>query len=182
MITLFPLIINVFKSTFLNLTNRFFDVIKNIDIEEKVSQFFYIPTENCSRNPSTGSGPVKWFRGLSNCHDVPHPSRLRCVCTEEPEGGRRKRAPLRASVEKLRPQLEAYENLCQELGQTPADVALAWVLHNPAVTSPIIGPRTLEQLEQSVKALELILSKETLSKLDEIWPGPGNQAPEAYAW
>lgn len=105
-----------------------------------------------------------------------------CGVLEEPEGGRRKRAPLRASVEKLRPQLEAYENLCQGLGQTPADVALAWVLHNPVVSSPIIGPRTLEQLEQSVKALELTLSKETLSKLDEIWPGPGNQAPEAYAW
>ncbi len=72
--------------------------------------------------------------------------------------------------------------LCQELGQTPAGVALAWVLHNPAVTSPIIGPRTLEQLEQSVKTLELTLSQETLSTLDGIWPGPGNQAPEAYAW
>lgn len=105
-----------------------------------------------------------------------------CGVLEKPKEGRRTRAPLQASVEKLRPQLEAYENLCKEIGQTPADVALAWVLHNPVVTAPIIGPRTLEQLEQNVKALELKLSEETLTKLDEIWPGPGNQAPEAYAW
>jgi aryl-alcohol dehydrogenase-like predicted oxidoreductase len=105
-----------------------------------------------------------------------------CGALEEPKVGRRTRAPLRASVERLRPQIEAYENLCQEIGQAPADVALAWVLHNPVVTSPIVGTRTLEQLEQNVKTLELELSEETLTKLDEIWPGPGNQAPEAYAW
>jgi diketogulonate reductase-like aldo/keto reductase len=50
------------------------------------------------------------------------------------------------------------------------------------VTAPIIGPRTLEQLKGSVNALDVQLSEETLAKLDEIWPGPGNQAPEAYAW
>ncbi len=105
-----------------------------------------------------------------------------CGVLEKAKEGRRTRAPLQASVEKLRPQLEAYENLCKEIGQTPADVALAWVLHNPVVTAPIIGSRTLEQLEQNVKVLELKLSEETLTKLDEIWPGPGNQAPEAYAW
>jgi aryl-alcohol dehydrogenase-like predicted oxidoreductase len=105
-----------------------------------------------------------------------------CGALEEPKVGRRTRTPLRASVERLRPQIEAYENLCQEIGQTPADVALAWVLQNPVVTAPIVGTRTLEQLEQNVKTLELELSEETLTKLDEIWPGPGNQAPEAYAW
>ncbi len=105
-----------------------------------------------------------------------------CGVLEKAKEGRRTRAPLQASVEKLRPQLEAYENLCKEIGTTPADVALAWVLHNPVVTAPIIGSRTLEQLEQNVKVLELKLSEETLTKLDEIWPGPGNQAPEAYAW
>jgi aryl-alcohol dehydrogenase-like predicted oxidoreductase len=61
-------------------------------------------------------------------------------------------------------------------------VALAWLLHNPAVTSPIIGPRNLEQLTGSARAFDLNLSKETLKKLDEIWPGPGGEAPEAYAW
>jgi aryl-alcohol dehydrogenase-like predicted oxidoreductase len=56
------------------------------------------------------------------------------------------------------------------------------VLHNPVVTAPIVGPRTIKQLEENVKALNIKLSEETLTKLDEIWPGPGNQAPEAYAW
>ncbi len=96
--------------------------------------------------------------------------------------GRRNREPLQKSVEKLRPQLEAYEKLCKEIGQKPADVALAWVLNNEVVTSPIVGPRTLQQLGENVKAAELKLDEETLKKLDEIWPGPGNQAPEAYAW
>ncbi|HKI78996.1 MAG TPA: aldo/keto reductase [Ignavibacteriaceae bacterium] len=96
--------------------------------------------------------------------------------------GRRNREQLKASIEKLKPQIEKYEKRCKEIGHTPADVALAWVLSKPVVTSPIVGPRTLEQLDQNVKAAEIKLNKETLKKLDEIWPGPGNQAPEAYAW
>lgn len=95
---------------------------------------------------------------------------------------RRGREALQKSVEKLRPQIEAYENLCKEIKQKPADVALAWMLHNPDITSPIVGPRTIEQFEQNAKAVDLKLDEETLKKLDEIWPGPGNQAPEAYAW
>ncbi|MBD3307274.1 aldo/keto reductase [candidate division KSB3 bacterium] len=79
-------------------------------------------------------------------------------------------------------QLEAYEALCRDLGEEPANVALAWLLHNPVVTAPIIGPRTLDQLESAVKSIEISLDPEVLRKLDEIWPGPGNQAPEAYAW
>ena len=64
----------------------------------------------------------------------------------------------------------------------PADVALAWLLHQPGVTGPIIGPRTLEQLEQSLRALEIELDEKALERLDEIFPGPGGPAPEAYAW
>lgn len=105
-----------------------------------------------------------------------------CGVLEKSREGRRTREPLQKSVEKLRPQLEAYEKLCKEINQAPADVALAWVLSNPVVTAPIIGPRTVEQLEQNVKSLDIKLDTETLKKLDEIWPGPGNQAPEAYAW
>ncbi len=78
--------------------------------------------------------------------------------------------------------MQAYESLCHEIGEKPADVALAWLLHNPAVTAPIIGPRTVEQLEASLHALDLKLSEDVLKKLDEIWPGPGGEAPEAYAW
>jgi aryl-alcohol dehydrogenase-like predicted oxidoreductase len=105
-----------------------------------------------------------------------------CGVLEKAKEGRRTREPLQKSVEKLKPQIEAYEKLCKEINQKPADVALAWVLNNPVVTSPIIGPRTVGQLEENTKALDVKLDDETLKRLDEIWPGPGNQAPEAYAW
>jgi aryl-alcohol dehydrogenase-like predicted oxidoreductase len=85
-------------------------------------------------------------------------------------------------VEKFRPRLEAYDRLCLELGERPADVALAWLLHQPAVTAPIIGPRTLEQLVGTMRVMELTLGAQTLKRLDEIFPGPGGPAPEAYAW
>lgn len=98
------------------------------------------------------------------------------------KGGRRDSEFVRTRVDRQRQQLEAYDNLCRKLGEKPADVALAWLLHQPAVTSPIIGPRTMEQLVGSMRALEIELSGETLARLDEIWPGPGGQAPEAYAW
>ncbi len=96
--------------------------------------------------------------------------------------GRRASERLQKSVEKYRAQLETYEGLCRELGESPADVALAWLLANPAVTAPIIGPRTMEQLTGSLRALEITLSAEQLARLDRIWPGPGGEAPEAYAW
>jgi aryl-alcohol dehydrogenase-like predicted oxidoreductase len=82
----------------------------------------------------------------------------------------------------LRPQLEAYEALCDEIGEAPADVALAWLLNNPVVTAAISGPRTVEQLRQNLRAPSVILSAGTLARLDEIWPGPGGEAPVAYAW
>ncbi|MFO7168343.1 MAG: aldo/keto reductase [Chloroflexota bacterium] len=96
--------------------------------------------------------------------------------------GRRANERLQQTVEKHRAQLEAYEQLCRNLGEHPADVALAWLLRQPAVTAPIIGPRTMEQLTSSMRALELKLDDETLQELDRIWPGPGGPAPEAYAW
>ena len=85
-------------------------------------------------------------------------------------------------IEKHYSQLEKYEPLCTEIGEKPGDVALAWLLHNQAVTAPIIGPRNMEQLAGATRALELKLTPEVLKKLDEIWPGPGGEAPEAYAW
>jgi aryl-alcohol dehydrogenase-like predicted oxidoreductase len=96
--------------------------------------------------------------------------------------GRRKGGDFEKQVEEKRDQLEKYENLCKELGHPPAEVALAWLLHNPAVTAPIIGPRTIEQLESAVRALDIKLEKGALKKLDEIFPGPGGEAPMAYAW
>jgi aryl-alcohol dehydrogenase-like predicted oxidoreductase len=96
--------------------------------------------------------------------------------------GRRMEESRQKEIEKRRPQLRRWENFCRKLGEKPADVALAWLLHNPVVTAPIIGPRTMEQLNGSLRALEIKLSAESLAKLDEIWPGPGGVAPEAYAW
>ncbi|MFO7631980.1 MAG: aldo/keto reductase [Caldilinea sp.] len=96
--------------------------------------------------------------------------------------GRRMSEEFEKRVEQKRPQLEAYENLCRDIGEGPGEVALAWLLHNPAVTAPIIGPRTIEQLESAVRATEIALDAEVLAKLDEIFPGPGGEAPKAYAW
>jgi len=79
-------------------------------------------------------------------------------------------------------QLKEYSDFCKGLGEKEADIALAWLLTNPVVTTPIIGPRTLDQFQSSLHALEIKLDEEMLSKLDEIFPGPGGAAPEAYAW
>jgi aryl-alcohol dehydrogenase-like predicted oxidoreductase len=81
-----------------------------------------------------------------------------------------------------RSQVEQYEDLCREISEDPAEVALAWVLAQPGVTAPIIGPRTADQLEGNLRALDLVLDDKTKARLDEIWPGPGGTAPEAYAW
>jgi aryl-alcohol dehydrogenase-like predicted oxidoreductase len=96
--------------------------------------------------------------------------------------GRRADKDVQKDIEQYRPKLEAYEALCTQLGERPADVALAWLLHQKAVTSPIIGPRTMEQLNGTMRVLSLTLSQETLKRLDSIFPGPGGPAPEAYAW
>jgi len=101
---------------------------------------------------------------------------------ERASSGRRSGEWMTKEIEKHRSQLEEYTALCNELGEQPADVALAWMLHNPVVTGPIIGPRTVGQLENSLRALEIQLSEEMLDRLDTIWPGPGGEAPEAYAW
>ncbi len=95
---------------------------------------------------------------------------------------RRKRPQLLEAADKIRPQIEKYEELCRRIGVEYADVALAWILQQPGVTSPIIGPRTVAQLDANVAALDISLPQEVIDELNTIWPGPGNQAPEAYAW
>ncbi|CAM4423448.1 aldo/keto reductase [Paenibacillus tarimensis] len=97
-------------------------------------------------------------------------------------GGSGKRSGDTSRVEKHRAQLEAYAALCDELGEREDIVSLAWLLANPAVTAPIIGVRTAEQFERSLRALELKLDEGMLERLDEIFPGPGGDAPRAYAW
>ena len=78
-------------------------------------------------------------------------------------------------------QIEAYESFCEELGEEPATVALAWLLHQDGVTAPIVGPRTLDQLDDAQRALALQLDEPALARLDAIFPGY-KSAPEHYAW
>lgn len=86
------------------------------------------------------------------------------------------------ALQKSRPQIAEYETLCRDLGHPPAVVALAWLLSQPSAPIPVIGPRTLEHLELFLTALELDLGPSTLAELEEIFPGPGGEAPEAYTW
>jgi aryl-alcohol dehydrogenase-like predicted oxidoreductase len=110
-----------------------------------------------------------------------HGGLLGGVLKKEQEGSRRKSGRARDRLEEVRPQVEQYEAFCDELGEEPAHVALAWLLHQPGVTAPIIGPRTMEQLDGAQRALEVDLDEKALMRLDEIWPGH-DPAPEDYAW
>ena len=97
------------------------------------------------------------------------------------KGQRRLAGRAKDELKKNRPAIRKWEELCDELGEQPADVGLAWLLHQEGVTAPIIGPRTMEQLDGSLRALEIELDDGVLERLDEIFPGPG-AAPESYAW
>ena len=103
------------------------------------------------------------------------------VLRKEREGSRRSAPRQQSVIDEHREQLGAYEDLCEELGEEPATVALAWLLTRPAVTGPIIGPRTSEQLDGALRALELRLEDKVLDRLDAIFPGY-QAAPEHYAW
>jgi aryl-alcohol dehydrogenase-like predicted oxidoreductase len=99
----------------------------------------------------------------------------------EGEGGRRTEGWAAEAIARDREILDKWEALCSSIGEAPADVALAWLLHQPAVTAPIVGPRTMAQFDGSLRALEIQLSQETLDQLDGIFPGY-KTAPEDYAW
>ena len=96
--------------------------------------------------------------------------------------GRSADSRVQEELEKHRPAIEAWEKFCDQQGQDPATVALAWLLAQPAVTAPIIGPRTGEQLTSALAALDVTLDEAARAALDDIFPGPGGPAPEAYAW
>ena len=95
--------------------------------------------------------------------------------------GRRSSEEMRQRIDARRPQLERWERSCAELGHGPSEVALSWLLHQPAVTAPIIGPRSVEQMTSALVAADIDLGADFLARLDDIFPGPG-PAPEAYAW
>ena len=101
---------------------------------------------------------------------------------DQSKTGRRAEKGTKDEYKKYATQLDKYEKFCKKKGERPADVALAWLLANPVVTAPIIGPRTMEQFMGSLRALKIKFSKSDLEELDKIWPGPGGEAPEAFAW
>jgi aryl-alcohol dehydrogenase-like predicted oxidoreductase len=61
------------------------------------------------------------------------------------------------------------------------EVALAWLLRNPVVSTTIIGAMSIEELGSDLGALSVQLDAEVAQRLDQIWPGPW-EAPQAYAW
>ncbi|WP_031514081.1 aldo/keto reductase [Streptomyces sp. NRRL F-5123] len=114
-----------------------------------------------------------------------HGGLLGGVLRKQAEGGASRSTGGRAADSLADPaqraQIQAYEDLCGKHGLNPGDVGLAWLLTRPGVTGPIVGPRTAEQLESALRAVDLELSAEFLAALDEVFPGPG-PSPEAFAW
>lgn len=125
--------------------------------------------------------PACLHYGLGIMPWSPLGSGLLAGSNEKSEGGRRSEGGVQEWMEKEKPRLEKWEALCGELGHAPANVALAWLLSRPAVAAPIIGPRTMEQLDGAMGALEVELDEAALSKIDEIFPG-FKTSPEHYAW
>ena len=79
------------------------------------------------------------------------------------------------TLETKREQLGAYEDLCAEVGEEPGTVGLAWLLTRPAVTGPIVGPRTPEQLESALRSVEINLDDKVLATRRDL-PGPPDSA------
>jgi aryl-alcohol dehydrogenase-like predicted oxidoreductase len=103
------------------------------------------------------------------------------VLKKERDGVRRTEGRALETLKMHQEQIRQYEDFADELGHEPGDVALAWLLHQPAVTAPIVGPRTQEQLDAAIRALEVTLDADALKRLDDIFPGH-RTAPEDYAW
>jgi aryl-alcohol dehydrogenase-like predicted oxidoreductase len=103
------------------------------------------------------------------------------IVRKERQGSRRYMENVKRTLDAKREQLGAYEDLCAEAGEDPGTVGLAWLLTRPAVTAPIVGPRTPEQFESALRSVEVTLDEKVLARLDEIFPGH-RTAPEDYAW
>jgi aryl-alcohol dehydrogenase-like predicted oxidoreductase len=110
-----------------------------------------------------------------------HGGLLGGVLRKEAAGVRRMEGRALETLKSHRDQIQDFEDFADDLGHEPGDVALAWLLAQPAVTAPIIGPRTQEQLDAALRALEVELDEKALTRLDEIFPGH-KTAPEDYAW
>ncbi|MGW4494902.1 aldo/keto reductase [Streptomyces sp. NPDC004376] len=140
------------------------------NLEERRAEMEVIPAAQ-----EYGLGVIPW--------SPLHGGLLGGIIRKEAEGGRRTsgRAADALTNAAVRTRLEAYEELLAKHGLEPGEVALAWLLTRPGVTGPIVGPRTADQLASALRAVELELSGEVLTGLDEIFPGPG-PSPEAFAW
>jgi len=68
--------------------------------------------------------------------------------------------------------VEQSTPMAQKLGAGLAQYALAWTLTNPVITAPIIGPRTMQQLEENLNALDVTIPHEHLQRIDDLVP-PG---------
>ncbi|MBA8793696.1 aryl-alcohol dehydrogenase-like predicted oxidoreductase [Friedmanniella endophytica] len=101
------------------------------------------------------------------------------VLKKEAEGLRRNDRS--EELERNRAAIEGYEQLADDLGVGAGTLGLAWLLHQRSVTAPIIGPRTPDQLDTALAAVDLKLEQSTLDKLDELFPGR-KPSPEDYAW
>ncbi|MBE0410304.1 MAG: aldo/keto reductase [Anaerolineales bacterium] len=153
----------------------------------KARHFLGLISEQClfnlnSRDVEMEILPACRFNGIGVIPYSPLGGGLLAGALEKIEKGRRSSERIQRLLEKHRKQLKLYETFCKEFGEHPSNIALAWLLHNPAVTAPIIGPRTEEQLERSIKSVEIVLSDDNMVQLNDIWPGPGGEAPEAFAW
>src|ERR1700691_1944797 len=87
------------------------------------------------------------------------------VLKKEREGRRRLSGIAKAAVEACGDSIAAYEDLCDKIGEEPADVALAWLLHQDGVTAPIIGLRTMVRFDGARRALSVVLDAATLAQL-----------------
>ncbi|MDG4821512.1 aldo/keto reductase [Asanoa sp. WMMD1127] len=154
--------------------------------------FFGLVSEQClynlvARGPELELIPAAQHYGIgiipwSPLHGGLLSGVLRKMAAGQASRGKEGRAA--EDLENYRESIEAYEKLCADLGHDPSEVALAWLLSRPGVTAPIIGPRTMQQLDSAAAAVEVELDKKTLAKLDELFPaqGKGGPAPEAWAW
>jgi aryl-alcohol dehydrogenase-like predicted oxidoreductase len=99
---------------------------------------------------------------------------------EPPEPGTRmgdageaiEEAPHRRAVERNFQVVDAAQAIAEERGATISQVAIAWLLGTPGVTAPIVGPRTLEHLEDLLPAAELVLTPEERARLEAPAPPP----------
>jgi aryl-alcohol dehydrogenase-like predicted oxidoreductase len=126
-------------------------------------------------------GPAARHYGVGIIPWSPLAGGLLAGALASPGGTRRTEDRQQRRIEQHRPALQAYEDACREWGHASADVGLAWLLHQPVVTAPIVGPRTMEQFEGSLRALDVRLDETQLARLDEIFPGY-RAAPMEYAW